>query len=164
MKFCRICARRGREREAVSNSLCDRHIGCLRPDTRRRNRVKAPLEKAFKAILDATETGKHFIWRYTYLLGFFPDARAKQLKICLELDECEVHGCPKCGHADGWAKKQGRLDQDKKKNGALTHNGQTVVRIWEHQVEADANDCIKQLKTICAMPYEERRGKVMVIG
>lgn len=67
-------------------------------------------------------------------------------RIAVFIDGCFWHRCPKHGtdpktNADFWAVKLDRnVARDRRVDTALTENGWTVLRSWEHEPPSDAVD------------------------
>ena len=86
-----------------------------------------------------------------------PDLRWKadvvfaRKKVCVFIDGCFWHGCPvhfriPRANAVWWTEKiQANIDRDLRQNAKLTERGWRVVRIWEHDLDADFGECVRRL-------------------
>lgn len=46
-----------------------------------------------------------------------------------------------------WKKKiRGNMERDRRNRALLRRDGWTVIRVWEHEVEADANACVNRVE------------------
>ncbi len=68
--------------------------------------------------------------------------------ICIFVDGCFWHGCKQC-----CTKKQldhnitkSKRKRDDKNNIYLRNNGYKVIRIWEHEINDDLNECLTKIK------------------
>ena len=79
-------------------------------------------------------------WRRHQLVFGKPDFVFRKDRLCVFVDGCFWHGCPKCYRAPGsnkpfWKKKfQTNLARDNRVNRELRKAGWTVLRIWEHEL------------------------------
>lgn len=77
-----------------------------------------------------------------YEIGFYAiDEANPDLKIAVEVDGCYWHSCPLCGLEGPLENK----DLDKRKNSYLENRGWRVIRIWEHDINADIDKCIQRI-------------------
>ena len=80
-----------------------------------------------------------------------PDVVFTRWKIAVFLDGCFWHGCPNhfrtpARNADYWAPKlRANVDRDQRVDEALSDEGWTVVRVWEHDDVESAADRIRRL-------------------
>ncbi len=87
-------------------------------------------------------------WRRRQQLTGKPDFVFRELKLCVFVDGCFWHGCPKCyrrpaTNQDFWdAKVQRNRERDHLVNKELRRLGWKVLRIWEHQL---ADSCRSNL-------------------
>ena len=73
-----------------------------------------------------------------------PDIYFPHLRLCVFLDGCFWHGCPRCGRipktrVDFWTAKIGankRRDRSVTRN--LRQSDHIVIRVWEHALKNDA--------------------------
>jgi len=84
-------------------------------------------------------------------LNFKPDIVMVSRKVCIFVDGCFWHGCPKCYKAPKsnktyWVQKIKRnIERDKEQNTYLKKNGWKVVRVWEHQITKDLRRTVQKL-------------------
>jgi len=80
-------------------------------------------------------------WRRGQPLPGKPDFVFRKERVCVFVDGCFWHGCPKCYKApetnpEFWSGKVLRnRARDRKVNRLLRKDGWTVVRIWEHSLK-----------------------------
>ena len=85
-------------------------------------------------------------------LNFKPDIVMVSRKVCIFVDGCFWHRCPKCFKAPKsnkgyWLSKIERnSERDKEQNSYLSKNRWKVVRIWEHELKKDINKSIKKIE------------------
>lgn len=88
--------------------------------------------------------------RYPQIPGH-PDFGNISRKIALFVDGCFWHGCPKCYRApttrpEYWARKlQRNFENDRKVDEILDKARFNVIRIWEHEILADALACASRV-------------------
>jgi len=76
-----------------------------------------------------------------------PDLAFIGAKVAVFVDGCFWHGCPACFVAPSsnqayWEPKiRTNRERDERVTASLTAAGWTVVRTWEHELEADASTC-----------------------
>ena len=81
-----------------------------------------------------------------------PDFYFARKKVAVFIDGCFWHGCPKCGHipktrSKFWRTKIERnKGRDKRTNQELRRNGVKVIRMWEHEVQANMAKSIQKLQ------------------
>lgn len=79
-------------------------------------------------------------WRRGQKLPGKPDFVFREKRLCVFVDGCFWHGCPKCyrppsSNIDYWSNKIERnKERDKLINRELRHRGWRVMRIWEHEL------------------------------
>lgn len=79
-------------------------------------------------------------WRRNQPLFGKPDFVFRKAKVCVFVDGCFWHGCPKCyrnpsSNSAYWAAKIERnRARDKKVSKPLRHDGWRVLRVWEHEL------------------------------
>lgn len=72
----------------------------------------------------------------------------RRQKVAVFVDGCFWHGCPEHGtspktNASYWIAKIARnIERDRLNDTALSEAGWTVVRVWEHELPADAAERI----------------------
>jgi DNA mismatch endonuclease, patch repair protein len=91
----------------------------------------------------------------------FPRAR-----LAVFMDGCFWHGCPQHGsspkaNSDYWsAKIAGNRERDQRVTAALEADGWTVLRLWEHELLADAVERVAEVVgrpgSLVHQPSEER--------
>lgn len=74
-------------------------------------------------------------------LGYV-DIYIPQWNMVIECDGCYWHGCPE--HYPG--KNPEKQSRDSIANTFLIDNRYTLLRLWEHQIKADAKECVAFLK------------------
>ena len=85
-----------------------------------------------------------------------PDVAFIGLRVAVFVDGCFWHGCPVCFVAPGsnkdyWESKMLRNRQrDEQVTASLIAAGWTVIRLWEHEVEADAASCAANVASVVA--------------
>lgn len=83
-----------------------------------------------------------------------PDIVMVSRKICILIDGCFWHGCPKHyrpakSNKKYWIPKIKRnIERDKEQNAYLKKLGWKVVRVWEHEVRIGSERCVKEIKKI----------------
>jgi DNA mismatch endonuclease (patch repair protein) len=91
-------------------------------------------------------------YRYRFASGCelpgTPDIVLGKLKVAIFVDGCFWHGCPKHGtvpktNTAFWtAKIQRNRQRDKRANLALRKLGWKILRVWEHELRADAAEIV----------------------
>jgi DNA mismatch endonuclease, patch repair protein len=84
-----------------------------------------------------------------------PDIAYHSRKVAIFVHGCFWHRCPYCElvkpktHTEWWENKleNNRL-RDKEKNLALEAAGWTVLVFWEHEINANALECAKRVRTV----------------
>jgi len=72
------------------------------------------------------------------------DVVLPRVKVCIFIDGCFWHGCPKHFHvpatnSEWWAEKiEANRIRDRRNNKILKRNGWLVIRLWEHQITPTA--------------------------
>jgi len=88
-----------------------------------------------------------------------PDIYLPCAKLAVFVDGCFWHGCPQCKtipstRKEFWSRKiHGNRERDRSVDADLANSGITVLRIWEHDVLNDPEQCLKRIATV----LEERR-------
>ena len=92
--------------------------------------------------------------------NFRPDIVMVSRKICIFVDGCFWHGCPRCykepkSNRDYWVPKINRnIERDKEQNEYLKRNGWKVIRVWEHDLkENPTKTMIHVIREIEEMSY-----------
>ncbi len=92
-------------------------------------------------------------WRRNQDLPGKPDFVFRARKLCVFVDGCFWHGCPKCyrrpaSNQNYWdAKIQRNKGRDREVNWKLRARGWLILRIWEHQLRlADRTNLIRRLR------------------
>lgn len=76
-----------------------------------------------------------------------PDIVYKYKKVAIFVDGCFWHKCPRCytepkSNREYWIPKiQKNLERDRRNDIALEKLGWIVLRIWEHEVEENIEEC-----------------------
>lgn len=85
-----------------------------------------------------------------------PDVTFSRWKVAVFTDSCFWHVCPQhfvppSSNQQYWEPKLERnRKRDEAVSAALTADGWAVVRLWEHEVESDATDCVNRVKEALA--------------
>jgi len=80
-----------------------------------------------------------------------PDFYFAEEELAVFVDGCFWHGCRKCGHlprtnAAFWAAKIKRnRKRDRATARALTKDGVTVLRFWEHELQENLRGCVERI-------------------
>jgi DNA mismatch endonuclease (patch repair protein) len=85
-----------------------------------------------------------------------PDIVFTRARVAIFVDGCFWHGCPTCGDGRApssntgyWsAKRAGNKDRDARRTRELEVMGWTVVRLWEHDVMKDPEECIARIERL----------------
>ena len=81
-----------------------------------------------------------------------PDFAFRQARLAVFVDGCFWHGCPQCyrlpkSRITYWrAKVHGNMKRDAARRASLRRLGWSVIRIWEHQLKANPQNCVERLK------------------
>ncbi len=84
-------------------------------------------------------------------LNFKPDIVMVSRKICIFLDGCFWHRCPKCfkppkSNKKYWGSKIKRnVGRDKEQNEYLNKKGWNVIRVWEHEINENIQWTLKKI-------------------
>lgn len=87
---------------------------------------------------------------HSKLLGK-PDIVFTKYKLVIFIDGCFWHKCPKCfikpeKNKRFWMQKiNGNVKRDKEVNKLLRKEGWTVIRIWEHLLRKNPDNCYKRV-------------------
>ena len=82
---------------------------------------------------------------------FKPDIVMVSRKICIFVDGCFWHKCPRCyrepkTNQDYWIPKLERnVKRDREQDAYLARNGWKVIRIWEHELDDDFEKAINKI-------------------
>ncbi len=85
-------------------------------------------------------------------LNFKPDIVMVSRKVCIFVDGCFWHRCPKCykepkSNRKYWIPKiQHNVERDKRQNSYLKKEGWKVIRIWEHEINENIIKVIKKIE------------------
>ncbi len=117
-------------------------LACAANARRHIKKKRSKLHLRFKrAMIDSGLSG--FVTEHE--VGFYSiDEAHPVLKIAVEVDGCYWHGCEECGHPGIGEIKV----LDRRKTTFLTRRGWQVIRVQEHEIKADINACIGQLREI----------------
>jgi DNA mismatch endonuclease (patch repair protein) len=80
-----------------------------------------------------------------------PDIAYISKKVAIFVDGCFWHKCPRCysepkSNRDYWIPKiQMNIERDRQQNVKLENLGWTVVRIWEHEIEQNIDECTERV-------------------
>ena len=80
-----------------------------------------------------------------------PDLVFMGARVAVFIDGCFWHGCPVHGHTPRsnvayWQKKlMNNIARDKQTDGKLVALGWLPVRLWEHEIKEDVDDCVKRI-------------------
>jgi DNA mismatch endonuclease (patch repair protein) len=93
-------------------------------------------------------------WRRKQRLFGKPDFVFRKQRVCVFVDGCFWHGCPKCSREPSsnstyWSTKIGRNKaRDLLVSNTLRVQGWTVLRIWEHQLaEKERGSLLNNLRS-----------------
>jgi len=84
-------------------------------------------------------------------LNFKPDIVMVSRKVCIFVDGCFWHKCPKCFKAPKsnkryWKPKIERnVERDKEQNIYLKKNGWKVIRVWEHEIRKNLDKVLNRI-------------------
>jgi DNA mismatch endonuclease (patch repair protein) len=91
--------------------------------------------------------------RYPKIFGK-PDFLIRNSNIVIFVDGCFWHKCPRCyrepkTEKNFWIKKiESNVKRDRVVNKELEREGYRVVRFWEHEIERDADSCVRFIKKL----------------
>lgn len=92
-------------------------------------------------------------WRRNQDLPGKPDFVFRARKLCVFVDGCFWHGCPKCyrrpaSNQDYWdTKVQRNKARDRENNRVLRARGWQILRIWEHQLRlVDRTNLVRRFR------------------
>lgn len=100
------------------------------------------------------ETGLRY--RLNYKLTGKPDLVFVGKRIAVFVDGCFWHGCPDHCQAPAtnkrfWKEKLARnKTRDKDVNEALSAQGWSVLRFWEHDIKENLESCVKRVLRVCS--------------
>jgi len=83
-----------------------------------------------------------------------PDIVLVSRRICIFVDGCFWHGCPRCYRAPKsnrryWLPKiRENIKRDRRQDAYLKKNGWRVIRVWEHDVDKNIDRLIKKINKI----------------
>lgn len=86
-----------------------------------------------------------------------PDLVFPGRRVAVFVDGCFWHGCPEHGvrpttNSDFWRQKLDRnISRDREVTRHLMHQGWTVIRLWEHEVESNLDDCTNRIMAALGM-------------
>jgi DNA mismatch endonuclease (patch repair protein) len=87
--------------------------------------------------------------------GCRPDLLFTRARVVVFIDGCFWHGCRRCeipmprSNRSYWLPKLARnIARDRTVRRRLRRNGWNVIRIWEHEVSADATACARRVLQI----------------
>lgn len=92
-----------------------------------------------------------------------PDLCFVTARLAVFVDGCFWHGCPQhysapVRNAEFWSKKITRnIERDQRTQSALETQGWTVMRIWEHELEADMAGIIARIDAAIAESFLKKR-------
>ena|SRR3989338_1539523 len=93
--------------------------------------------------------GYRYSLRYRFKdLNFKPDMTMVSRRICIFVDGCFWHKCPKCfrlpkSNKRYWKPKLARnVERDKEQEKYLIKHGWRVIRIWEHEIQASQKNAM----------------------
>jgi DNA mismatch endonuclease (patch repair protein) len=81
-----------------------------------------------------------------------PDFVFEARRVAVFVDGCFWHGCPAChrppsSNQEYWTKKVARnMERDRRNSRQLRRDGWRVVRIWEHELKADAARVLSKIR------------------
>ncbi len=84
-------------------------------------------------------------------LNFRPDIVMVSRKVCIFVDGCFWHGCPRCGRIPKsnkryWKPKIERnKERDREHNVFLEERGWGVIRVWEHEIRDNLHDTVDRV-------------------
>lgn len=90
-------------------------------------------------------------YRLKSALPGHPDMLFPGARVALFVDGCFWHGCPEHGvmpkgNREFWAKKiSGNLERDFRATTRLEADGWSVMRVWEHDIDADVDAVVARV-------------------
>ena len=87
-------------------------------------------------------------------LNFKPDIAMVSRKVCIFIDGCFWHKCPRCYKAPKSNKKywnskiERNIERDKEQNRYLKKKGWKVIRVWEHEIHRKDKNFRKSLRKL----------------
>lgn len=100
-------------------------------------------------------SGYRYSLKYRFKeLNFKPDIVMVSRKVCIFVDGCFWHKCPRCFKAPKsnkryWNKKIKRnVERDKEQNKWLKKNGWKVIRVWEHQLNKSLEKVVQRFERL----------------
>lgn len=84
-------------------------------------------------------------------LNFKPDIVMVSRKVCIFVDGCFWHKCPRCyrppkSNKRYWLPKiQRNVERDKQQTKYLKMDGWKVIRIWEHEINKNLDKALKKI-------------------
>lgn len=81
-----------------------------------------------------------------------PDFYFPEKRLAVFVDGCFWHGCRYCGHipktnSKFWTLKiQRNIERDSKNSELLKQQNISILRIWEHQLKQNVEDCVRQVQ------------------
>ena len=100
-------------------------------------------------------SGARFRLQRNLARGCTPDLVLPKMRLAVFVDGCFWHSCPQHGrqtpwtgpNAVLWAEKMTRnRARDERSTAIAQELGSTVVRVWEHDIEASASDASAQIR------------------
>jgi len=94
---------------------------------------------------------KGFRYRLYYKIAGKPDLAFVSKKVAVFIDSCFWHKCPihhrePSSNKEYWVPKFKRNEERAKEvNKNLKKNGWKVIRIWEHEIKKNQENCIKKI-------------------
>jgi DNA mismatch endonuclease (patch repair protein) len=76
----------------------------------------------------------------------------RRARVCIFVDGCFWHGCPRHFHcpksnAAWWREKiDDNIARDERQTRCLTQCGWTVIRLWEHEVADHLDECVHRIE------------------
>lgn len=113
--------------------------------------------------------GYRYRLRYRFKeMNFRPDIVMVSKRVCIFVDGCFWHGCPRCyrrpkTHKKYWIPKIKRnMERDKQQDEYLKKNGWKVIRIWEHDVKEDIQAVVDSVARV--IDEDKTRKKSLTIS
>lgn len=84
-------------------------------------------------------------------------------RVAVFVDGCFWHGCPSHGHIPKsnttyWQKKlMNNIARDKWTDSKLIHLGWLPVRLWEHEIKENVDDCVKRVTEALSLRRATRK-------
>ncbi len=138
------CSHRA-NRLAVGNVLSMVSFKGFQPESEARSRIMRAIggkgnRSTELALASALRKSGLKGWRRHLFLPGSPDFAYPNARLCIFVDGCFWHGCPKCYRAPRFnsafwsAKVEANRRRDRRVTQALRHRGWRVFRIWEHSL------------------------------